>query len=157
MRRPADPPFPVDLEGVAREWVEPVGVGRRWLGGVMVLLGVLQLSLRWGESEDRWLLVVWTLYTVIAVGTLAGGLQTRVRLEEWGFRRGDPLWRGRLRPWSRVRDVQPPGPWTEHPQLLGSRAADRPVPLAGMDADQAERLRVRLVEGRARAERGVPR
>ena len=64
MRRPADPPFPVDLEGVAREWVEPVSVGRRWLG---------------------------------------------------------------------------------------------PVPLAGMDADQAERLRVRLVEGRARAERGVPR
>ncbi len=157
MRRPADPSFPVDLDGVPREWVEPVSVGRRWLGGLMVLLGVVQLSLRWGEDEHRWLLVVWTLYTVMAVGTLAGALQTRVRLEEWGFRRGDPLWRGRLRPWSRVRDVQPAGPWTAHPQLLGSRASDRPVPLAGMDAEQAERLRVRLVDGRASAERGVTR
>jgi hypothetical protein len=157
VRRPADPPFPVDLAGVDREWVEPVSGGRRWLGGVMVLLGVVQLSLQWGRDDDRWLLVVWTLYTVLAVGTLAGALQTRVRLEERGFRRGDPLWRGRLRPWSRVRDVQPAGPWTEHPQLLGSRASDRPVPLAGMDAEQAERLRVRLVEGRARAERRVTR
>ena len=67
MRRPADPPFPVDLAGVDREWVEPVSVGRRWLGGLMVLIGVVQLSLQWGRDDDRWLLVVWAVFTVMAV------------------------------------------------------------------------------------------
>jgi len=149
-------PVVVDLSGMPSELRVPGTRGRRWLGGLMVAIGVLQVVLALTGDVSALLAVVWGVYLVSGIAYLAGGAG-RVTLQPEGFRRGDALWRGRLRPWSRVRDVRPAGPWSEHPQLLGSRASDRPVPLVGMDAEQAERLRVRLVDGRARAERGATR
>lgn len=59
--------------------------------------------------------------------------------------------RGRSAPWSGVGEVRPPSRWLRHAELRGTRAADAPVALVGMTAQQAVELGRRLVEAREHA------
>ncbi len=141
----------MDLEAFPRTWRLPVS---RWFAWVMLAMAAL--------GAER--LVSGAVGVVDWAGVAVGGAQlalgvvgatvtrrARVVLEPLGYRVGDPALRGRLRPWSGVLEVRPPGRWTEHAEIRGTRAADGPVALADMSAEQAAELQRRLVEARSAA------
>ncbi|MEJ5945222.1 hypothetical protein WDZ17_07915 [Pseudokineococcus basanitobsidens] len=147
----------LDLEGLPTTWRTSQARWMPWVWGSYAGLAALQVLLVVTDDGDldvtRLLLYVFQL--VLGLVGVAVGRSSAVRLGATGFRVGSTPTGGRLRPWSRVAEVRPPGPWTKHAEIRGTRGADVPVALVGMTAEQATDLQRRLLEARARVGQGA--
>jgi len=154
--RTGDGAVRVDLGGLPTTF--PLVSSRvvRWSGGGLVALGLVSLVLF--ATGIRVAGQPWIALAQTALGLLAvvAGSSAHVALEPGGFRLGSRLYRGRLRPWAGVDDVDHGNPrWETPAELRGPRLGAGAVPLRGMTVDEAVELRLRLREARVRAEAGA--
>ncbi|MEQ4523773.1 hypothetical protein [Nocardioides kribbensis] len=144
----------VDLEGFPTTW--PVRQGRWaqrfWISFAAYWLATFVLRLVWRDETDVVMVVLGAVMVVLSVGNVAVLRTQRVRLEPEGYRRGDAVYKGRLRPWSSVDHIRPGNArWGTEAEIRGRTASPAPVPLHGMSEEQASELQRRVVAARAGA------
>ena len=142
----------VDLEGFPTTWRVHQA---RWLPalwGAVAGMGVVRLVAALLGDLDLPATLWATGQVVLALLALAVSRSVRVRLEPEGYRVGDRVWRGRLRPWSDLREVRPANArWGTRAELRGRTGRPLSVELADMTEEQVDELRRRLREVRIRA------
>ena len=122
-----------------------------WFGVFTAAIGALRLVPGVLGAFDWMAVGLGAAQLALGVGAIVVTRRARVLLQPDGYRVGDPLLRGRLRPWSGVVEIRPAGRWTKHAEIRGARAADVPVALADMSIERAQDLQRRLEEARGRA------
>jgi len=144
----------VDLDGLPTTW--PVRQGR-WAQRLWVVFAAYWLfnfvfRLVRDGGTDVVSVVLGAVMVVLSLGNLAVIRTQRVQLEPEGYRRGDVVFKGRLRPWSSADHVRPGNArWGTQAEIRGGTAAAAPVPLHGMSEEQAVELQRRLTVARARS------
>jgi hypothetical protein len=152
--RTGDGAVRVDLGGLPTTWRVHQA---RWvpaLWAVVAGMGAARLvAALWGDldlSATLWA----TGQVVLALLALAVSGTARVRLEPEGYRVGDRVWRGRLRPWSDLREVRPANlRWGTRAELRARTGRPLTVELADMTEEQVEELRRRVGEAHVTVER----
>ena len=147
----ADPALVLDLDGFPRTWPVPVSRWFVWFGVLTAAVGAVRLIPGALGAVDRMAVGLGATQLALGVVAIVFTRRARVLLQPDGYRVGDPLLRGRLRPWSGVVEIRPAGRWTKHAEIRGTTAADAPVALTDMSIEQAQDLQRRLGEARARA------
>lgn len=149
------PPVELALEGLPTTWRTSQARWMSWVWGVYAVAALVQLLLVLGGGEvDLWRLLLYPSQLVLGVLGVVVGARSAVRLEATGYRVARTRRGGRLRPWSDVAEIRPPGRWAHHAEIRGTHASGVPVALVGMTGDQAVELQRRLVEAQLAARAG---
>ncbi|WP_298804535.1 PH domain-containing protein [uncultured Pseudokineococcus sp.] len=144
----------VDVDGLPQRIDLPTTKAQRRSSWAYLVLGVVYLGLQllFGELHVAFVVlgVGWVLLGVLGLVVLS---RAHLVLEPEGVRHVGLLGRTRLRPWSAVAEVRPPGAF--HPssylRLPGGRFAET-IDLPGVSADDARELQRRLEAARTAPE-----